>query len=134
MFRQILVDKRDCDLQRIIWRPLSHEELQVFRLRTVTYGTSSAPFLAKICLLYLADLYESQFQCAAYAIRSNKYVDDFLLGAHSVEAALQLQNELVKMLALAGFSLGKWAAISYLKVKLPQQLQGPSVSRNECQH
>lgn len=48
MFRQILVHEEDADLQRIIWRSdpdqlLSHSN---FKLTTVTYGTSAAPFLA----------------------------------------------------------------------------------------
>jgi len=50
MFRQILVDERDRSLQQILWRESPEEEVKLFELNTVTYGTSSAPYLAIRCL------------------------------------------------------------------------------------
>ena len=50
MYRQIVVRPRDRDLQRILWRYSSDEPIQEYRLTTVTYGTSSAPFLSTRCL------------------------------------------------------------------------------------
>jgi hypothetical protein len=46
MYRQVVVHPEDRDLQRILWRYSSEEPIQEYRLTTVTYGTSSAPFLA----------------------------------------------------------------------------------------
>ncbi|XP_051155227.1 uncharacterized protein LOC127277873 [Leptopilina boulardi] len=45
MFRQILIDPRDLDYQRILWKN-DREELVAYQLLTVTYGTSCAPYLA----------------------------------------------------------------------------------------
>ena len=50
MFRQILIDPEDSNWQRILWRSSPFEEVRDFRLLTVTYGTTSAPFLA-LCVL-----------------------------------------------------------------------------------
>lgn len=41
MFRQILVDPVNRDLQRIVWRENSEQELRQYRLNTVTYGECS---------------------------------------------------------------------------------------------
>nr|XP_034194811.1 uncharacterized protein LOC117611031 [Osmia lignaria] len=46
MFRQIRVDPADVDWTRILWRSRPDEPVQDFRLKTVTYGTACAPFLA----------------------------------------------------------------------------------------
>jgi hypothetical protein len=46
MFRQILEEPTDVDFQRILWRPTPESLLQHYRLRTVTYGLTLAPYLA----------------------------------------------------------------------------------------
>ncbi|XP_063931848.1 uncharacterized protein LOC135143838 [Zophobas morio] len=55
MYRQILITLEHRDYQRIIWRFSPNEPLADFRLRTVTYGLSSAPYLAIRTLLQLAN-------------------------------------------------------------------------------
>ena len=45
MYRQILIDERDRDYQRILWTSKLKSEPIAFRLNTVTYGTAAAPFL-----------------------------------------------------------------------------------------
>ncbi|GBN35304.1 hypothetical protein AVEN_173055-1 [Araneus ventricosus] len=46
MFRQILIDPSQRDLLRILWKAKEEEEPVAYRLKTVTYGTKCAPFLA----------------------------------------------------------------------------------------
>jgi len=43
MHRQILIDPRNRNYQRILWKA---SPTQKYRLQIVTYGTASAPFLA----------------------------------------------------------------------------------------
>ncbi|XP_055527387.1 uncharacterized protein LOC129720002 [Wyeomyia smithii] len=50
MYRQIRVTLCHTPFQRIFWRKNSTECLRVLELLTVTYGTTSAPFLATRCL------------------------------------------------------------------------------------
>lgn len=44
MFRQILIDPRDLDYQRVLWYS-PENKVVAFQLWTVTYGTACAPFL-----------------------------------------------------------------------------------------
>lgn len=50
MYRQIVVHPSDRHLQHVLWRDSYDEPIKKFVLNTVTYGTSSAPFLATRCL------------------------------------------------------------------------------------
>lgn len=54
MYRQVLVDDRDIHWQCILWRDTPNKPLHTYMLKTVTYGTSSAPYLAVKCLQALA--------------------------------------------------------------------------------
>jgi hypothetical protein len=54
MYRQILATPKDCQLQRIWYRPSPSELLREYNLRTITYGTKSAPYLATRCLMEVA--------------------------------------------------------------------------------
>lgn len=108
MYRQILVDPSDCDYQCILWRACSTESIKVLRLKTVTYGTNSAPFLAVRCLYYLADQFGNQYPLADEAVRRNFYMDDMLSGADSLAQLLQLKKEVTDLLQLGRFELHKW--------------------------
>ena len=55
MYRQVLVDSTQTPLQRIFWRESPDEPIKTFELLTVTYGTSSASFLAIRALRKLAE-------------------------------------------------------------------------------
>ncbi|GFV75542.1 integrase catalytic domain-containing protein [Trichonephila clavipes] len=46
MYRQILINPDQQVLQRIIWKDGLDAEILTYRLKTVTYGLSNAPFLA----------------------------------------------------------------------------------------
>lgn len=54
MFRQIRVHPEDQDLQRILWSCNPNETSVEYRLKTVTYGTACAPYLAICTLLQLS--------------------------------------------------------------------------------
>jgi hypothetical protein len=61
MYRQIWVDPRDTAFQRILWRDDVRKSVNVYELKTVTYGTASAPYLATKCLQQLAHRRTTQF-------------------------------------------------------------------------
>jgi hypothetical protein len=90
MYRQIVVHPQDRDLQRILWRYSSEETIQEYRLTTITYGTSSAPFLATRCLKKLADDNECQYPKAAQVLSNDFYVDDLLSGTSTLEEAIEM--------------------------------------------
>lgn len=112
MYRQISVNDADVDLQRIVWRPTTDEQMKVFQLTTVTYGTASAPYLAIKSMQTLANLESERFPIGAKIVESNFYVDDVLSGADSEPECIRAQGELIALLDSGGLSLRKWASNS----------------------
>src|SRR5436190_9481034 len=110
MYRQVLIDSSQHNLQNIIWRNNINEPLKVYELKTVTYGTRSAPFLATRTLNQLAVDESHNFPQAYKCILENFYVDDVLCGADTIESTLVLQKELEDLLQLGGFHLRKWSS------------------------
>ena len=110
MYRQIRVADEDCHYQRILWRDSPLEPLRHYALRTVTYGTASASFLATRCLLQIARDHQTSFPQAALAITNDFYVDDLLTGSDTIPDLTNLKSDLGALLAQYGFTLHKWAS------------------------
>lgn len=110
MYRQILVDNDDRNLQLILWRNNPSLPISCFRLKTVTYGTTPAPFLATKCLHKLGEDNMSCFPTTSKILQRDFYVDDLISGVDDLDQALQIQNELINILASAGFHLRKWCS------------------------
>jgi len=110
MFRQILIHPDERDYQRILWRNHPSEPVQDFLLTTVTYGTAAAPYQASRSVKQLALDEEHAFPLASAAWRKDSYVDDLLSGAESVDAALELQDQLIRMMGSGQLLLRKWSS------------------------
>ncbi|GBM99551.1 hypothetical protein AVEN_244284-1, partial [Araneus ventricosus] len=110
MYRQILVDESDRDLQRILWKPNQFSPVETYRLRTVTYGTTCAPFLATRALKALAEEEQSEFPQAAATLLTDVYVDDILSGSNNLEETKALQHQLIQLLKKGGTELHKWVS------------------------
>ena len=110
MYRMILLKPAHCDFQRIVFRFSPDEPLQNYRLKTVTYGLSSAPFLALRTLQQLVIDEGKSYPLAAHVINNFTYVDDIIAGSFYLEEAQQLQRELISLLAKGGFQLRKWSS------------------------
>ncbi|XP_055909622.1 uncharacterized protein LOC129944297 [Eupeodes corollae] len=108
MYRQVLVAEEHTNYQLIVWRQHPSQLLQIFRLNTVTYGTSPAPFLAIRCLQMLGDANESSFPTGSDIIRRDFYVDDLLTGADNLETLKIMKFEIQEILTKGGFQLAKW--------------------------
>ena len=110
MYRQILVAPEDRDYQRILWRHSLNDPVCEYRLNTVTYDLSCAPFLAIRTLRQLADDENARFPRGSVGLRHDCYVDDIVTGAHTREEAIAKQSELRQLCMAGGFPLRKWAA------------------------
>ena len=124
MYHQIVVRPEDRDLQRILWRYSYEEPIQEYRLTTITYGTSSAPFLATHFLRKLADDNQGQYPRGAQVLSTDFYVDDLLSGTSTLEDAIKMQQEISSLLQTAGLTLRKWACnnSTFLNT-IPKELQ-----------
>lgn len=106
-YRQIMDDH---PYQCIVWRENPAEELKVYYLTTVTYGVTSAPYLAIRTLVQLAKDEGHHHPVAAQTLLHNAFVDDIVAGGDTVEAAINLKTDLTKLLLRGQFVLRKWAA------------------------
>ncbi|GFX89479.1 integrase catalytic domain-containing protein [Trichonephila clavipes] len=97
MYRQILINRDQQDLQRIIWKHGLDAEILTYRLKAVTYGLSNAPFLAIRTLQQLAKDEKSRFPLASETLLYDTYMDDIVSGVPDLETAQQLQSQLKKM-------------------------------------
>jgi hypothetical protein len=108
MFRQILIDPSQTHLQRILWKASKGEQTRIYDLKTVTYGTASAPYLATRTLHQLALDEKQSFPLAAAVVLSDFYMDDCLSGSSDLSQAKLIQTELTQLLSRGGMTLHKW--------------------------
>ncbi|XP_055528788.1 uncharacterized protein LOC129720908 [Wyeomyia smithii] len=112
MFRQVGVLPPDSAYQRIVWRYDRKEPLMVYELLTVTYGLASSPFQVTMALRQAAENYKHEFPQASKVIQKSTYMDDIIAGAHSIQEARALQQEISSLLTKACFGAHKWCANS----------------------
>jgi len=92
MYRQVIVHENHTPLQTILWRENPEEQVQMFKLRTVTYRTKPASFLAIKCLHELAELEKENFPIASQVITRDFYVDDLLIGSDIFQGVMDLKE------------------------------------------
>ncbi|KAJ4450535.1 hypothetical protein ANN_01962 [Periplaneta americana] len=85
------------------------EQVRVYELTTVTYGTSSAPFQATRSLQMLAEV-SRRYPLASRTLQRDFYVDDLLSGCSNLQTTLTTQSQLTEVLQSAGFHLRKWSS------------------------
>ncbi|XP_070075756.1 uncharacterized protein [Drosophila takahashii] len=110
MFRQIWVNEKHRNFQKIVWREDPSDPIKHFQLCTVTYGTSCAPFLAVRVLEQLAIDHKEEYPNASKILLEDFYVDDVLTGSNSEDELLRNRNELVQLMSRANLELGKWVS------------------------
>ena len=118
MFRQFLVHKDDLEWQGLVWREEITAIIRDFVALTVTYGTSSAPYLAMMAIIQLAKDGKLSHPLASRILDERIYIDDIFLSADDEEQAIQQRNQLIDLLGTAGIQLGKWSSTN------PELLQG----------
>jgi hypothetical protein len=79
--------------------------LQVFRMKSMIFGSKSSPFMAQYLKNFNAKNYASQYPEAGVAIVKQHYVDDDLDSNPSVSEALKVIKEVISIHAEGGFLL-----------------------------
>lgn len=110
MYRQISLDPRDRNLQCIYWRNSPENDVQLYRLCTVTYSIRPDSFLATNCLnVFNQEITESD-PTVSFLIQKNVYMDDCLGGASLIDEVHSVQFRLHSILENAGIHLRKYAS------------------------
>lgn len=110
MYRQIKVRDEDSEYQRILWREHPSEDIQEYKLLRVTFGTSSAPYLAVKSLIQAAKDEGHQYPLAAERIKQEFYMDDLMSGCEEEHEAIEIYRQITELLGKAGFELQKWSS------------------------
>lgn len=110
MFLQIQVEDSDAQYQRVVWRDDPSKPLQDLFMNVVTFGTSSAPFLAMRAVRQLAEDYRKIYPLTYEPVMRGLFVDDLFGGAGDVSTALKTQRQLIELFREGGFHLRKWVS------------------------
>lgn len=110
MYRQVFIDPSERKYQKILWRSSPSEPIKHYTLNTVTFGVSSAPFLATNTLNRIAEEFSKRFPAASEIIKSSFYVDDLLFSFDSIDEGLKLRDQLRYLLASSRFPTRKWSS------------------------
>lgn len=110
MYRQIWVAPEHTEFQRILWQAPGSTEIKSYRLKTVTFGVASAPFLAIRTLFLIAEDVRDNDPEMADKIMYQFYVDDFFDSVNTIEEAQMVIKRVSSKLAEYGFVLRKWKA------------------------
>ena len=124
MYREVLLHPADKDLHRFVWRASPTEPIQDYRMCRVTFGVSASPYLAVKTLQQTAKDHGEEYPEVTNHILHSFYVDDFLGGADSIQAAHELYTRMRSVLAKGGFNLTKWRSSSKEVLQfIPSHLQ-----------
>ncbi|KAJ0169480.1 hypothetical protein K1T71_015067 [Dendrolimus kikuchii] len=96
--------------QRILWRTNPNQEMHHYNLLTLTFGTACAPYLAVKSLQRLADDEQNNYPIAAEITKNDYYMDDLMTGCDSDSEAIQIYEEMNKLMKSGGFELQKWSS------------------------
>lgn len=110
MYRQVWVSPADQLMQLILWRPNPDEVLKIYKFKTVTYGTRSAPYLAVKCLQTLAEINSDKYPLASVVAKRDFYVDDLISGSDDLTEAMEIKDQLIDMMKSGGMNLRKWCS------------------------
>ncbi|XP_055388151.1 uncharacterized protein LOC129616521 [Condylostylus longicornis] len=121
MYKQFLLDESNAYYQCILWRNNSSEEIQTFKLKTVTYCTFAASYLATKSLVHLATLNAEMYPKGAQKILKDMYVDDLISGADSFEEMSNIKGEVETILASANIVSTSPTKYKTKKMVLKQQ-------------
>ncbi|XP_076661018.1 uncharacterized protein LOC143364711 [Halictus rubicundus] len=109
MYRQFLVRPQDRHYQKILWRN-DKNEIATFQLNTVTFGLTSAPFLATRCLQQLANDELHTYSAASEVIKRDIYVDDLLTGAATYRDTIRLRDQIIELLKRGELNIRQWVS------------------------
>ena len=93
MYRAIRLADEDKDLHRFVWRSDPKEVIRDYRMTRVTFGVSASSFAANMSVKQNSIDLVHEFPPAAKMVEQSFYVDDGLMGADSIEGAIDLRKE-----------------------------------------
>ncbi|GFV98533.1 uncharacterized protein TNCV_4848631 [Trichonephila clavipes] len=128
-FLMIEIDESERDFTRFFWDEnpgidLENKRLDIFRMTRVLFGVKSSPFLLAATIKHHLKKYVDIFPDTFNHLNQSLYVDDFLCGNVSVQAALTTCIESKQILEDASMDLRKWrtnsSELNQREIKIPR--------------
>ncbi|XP_062557643.1 uncharacterized protein LOC134222511 [Armigeres subalbatus] len=110
VFTADAVNPDDRRFLNIIWRRDPSMPLQIYQLKTVTYGLACSPYQAARVLVKLTEDEGHKYPLASVVVKKRIYVDDVLAGSDDRDEAAETCRQLRELLGAGGFSLRKWSS------------------------
>ncbi|GFW73325.1 integrase catalytic domain-containing protein [Trichonephila clavipes] len=107
MYRQILVDPNQMDVQRIMWKTNADAPVKTYKLASVNYGTVSTPILATRILKALTDEEKVEFPGAADVICNNRLSQLLLRVDFELHKWVSKRSELLNDLSASSYVFDK---------------------------
>ncbi|GFU49732.1 uncharacterized protein NPIL_146951 [Nephila pilipes] len=96
MIRQIEINPEKRHFQKILWKQGPNEPVQIYKLKTVTYGTTPACYLSTRLSKQFTIDEEDNFSIVVNIVLQDVYLDDILIGCSSLKELEILKSELVQ--------------------------------------
>ncbi|XP_044588815.1 uncharacterized protein LOC123267996 [Cotesia glomerata] len=127
IFKQVEVDLLDWPLQFILWID-ENDLVDAYFLKTVNYGTASAPLNAVRVLIQLVKDKEHRYSIDVAPMLETRYVDDIYDGADNEQDAMKVAVQTKALCAAGRFPPAKWTSNSptlLAEVAPEKQLETP---------
>ncbi|XP_037047230.1 uncharacterized protein LOC119082017 [Bradysia coprophila] len=112
MYRQVEVRQEDRKFQKFLSRDEETGQIHEHQHNMVTFGVTSATYLAVKSLQQLAEEEKKDFPEAAEVVKRDFYMDDGMSGSDTEQACVELCKDLKNLLARGKFELSKFISNS----------------------
>ncbi|XP_021960711.1 uncharacterized protein LOC110856534 [Folsomia candida] len=131
MYNQILVHPIDRDFSRVIYRRDPSGPVCHYRITSIPFGTTPAPYVAKRTLRQLAEDEKHNLPMASRVLKKALFMDDLIHSVDTARDAILLRRELITILVLAKMTLRKWSSNSpELLSTLPEDMRETQLPLN----
>ena len=109
MFLQILLQERDCQVHRFLWRNMdTSQEPSIYALRCVTFGDKPSPDMASFVMLKIAEENQVSVPEACKILERDRYVDDLIHSCSTSQDATEKMTDIERILNTSGFKIKEW--------------------------
>ena len=130
MFHRMQICLRDQQCQRVLWREFPDQPMQTLILSSMAFGPASSPFTSQFVKNWNADNWAKEYPEAATAIKDLMYMDDLIASESSVEKAVKVALDCIKICRHVNWNLISFQSNS---LEFLRQLPGDNVRKESFQ-
>lgn len=105
MFHRILINERDQQCQRLLWRENTDKPMSVYIMTCMMFGPKCSPFVSQFVKNKVAEKFENTYPDAAKALKEFTYMDDVLYSEASLDKAIETAQNCIKILEDVNWNL-----------------------------